>query len=66
MAMRSFNTTPVMRSGNLQADLGIDASDYNKVEITLKNPTTTPANANARLLFTLLVQIRHFVILISW
>ena len=49
MAMRSFNTTPVMRSGNLQADLGIDASDYNKVEITLKNPTTTPANANARL-----------------
>lgn len=49
MAMRSFNTTPVMRSGNLQANLGIDASDYNKVEITLKNPTTTPANANARL-----------------
>ena len=49
LAMRSFNTTPIMRSGNLQADLGIDASDYNKVEITLKNPTTTPANANARL-----------------
>ena len=36
LAMRSFNTTPIMRSGNLQADLGIDASDYNKVEITLK------------------------------
>ena len=49
LAMRSFNTTPIMRSGNLQADLGIDASDYNKVEITLKNPTATPANANARL-----------------
>ena len=54
-----------MRSGNLQADLGIDASDYNKVEITLKNPTTTPANANARLFVYLLVPMQHFVILTS-
>ena len=49
LAMRSFNTTPFMRSGSLQDDLGIDASDYNVVEVTLKNPTTTPGNPNGRL-----------------
>ena len=35
LAMRAFNATPIMRSGNLQADLGIDATTYNQIEITL-------------------------------
>ena len=47
MAMKSFNTTPLMRSGNLQANLGLNASDYNHVSVSLKNPTT--GNGNARL-----------------
>jgi len=49
MAMKSFNVTPKMRGGTLQDDLGIDASDYNTVEVILKNPTTTQGNPNARL-----------------
>tara|TARA_B100001287_G_scaffold272230_1_gene273623 strand:+ start:182 stop:988 length:807 start_codon:yes stop_codon:yes gene_type:complete len=46
LAMRAFNATPIMRSGNLQADLGIDASTYNQVEIILKNPIAIGVNAN--------------------
>jgi len=48
MAMRAFNETPVMRSGNLQADLGIDALVYNQVEVSLRNPSASN-NPNARL-----------------
>ena len=48
MAMRAFNATPVMRSGTLSMNLGIDASDYDRVQITLKNPTSS-GNPNARL-----------------
>ena len=48
MGMRAFNETPVMRSGTLQSDLGIDASDYNQVEISLRNPSASN-NPNARL-----------------
>ena len=48
MAMRAFNTTPVMRSGTLSENLGIDASDYDRIQITLKNPTSS-GNPNARL-----------------
>ena len=55
MAMRAFNTTPVMRSGTLSENLGIDASDYDRIQITLKNPTSS-GNPNARL-FTLLNQM---------
>ena len=47
MAMKSL-MTPKMRGGTLQDDLGIDASDYNTVEVILKNPTTT-LQSNARL-----------------
>ena len=46
LAMRAFNATPIMRSGNLQADLGIDATTYNQIEITLKNPLAVGVNAN--------------------
>ena len=46
MAMRAFNETPIMRSGNQQVDLGIDATTYNRVEITLKNPNTSGQNPN--------------------
>ena len=49
MAMRSFHLYPVMRSGTLNENLGIDASEYNLVTVTLKNPTKTNGNANARL-----------------
>ena len=48
MAMRAFNTTPVMRSGTLSESLNIDASDFDRVRITLKNPTSS-GNPNARL-----------------
>lgn len=48
MAMRAFNTTPVMRSGTVNESLGIDAGTYDRVQITLKNPTTS-GNPNARL-----------------
>ena len=48
MAMRAFNTTPVMRSGTLSESLGIEASDYDRIQITLKNPTSS-GNPNARL-----------------
>ena len=47
MAMRAFNTT-LMRSGTLSENLGIDASDYDRIQITLKNPTSS-GNPNARL-----------------
>ena len=47
MAMKAFNTTPLMRSGNLQANLGLNASDYNQVTVSIKNPTT--GNGNTRL-----------------
>ena len=49
MAMCSFHLYPIMRSGALNENLGIDASDYNLVTVTLKNPTKTNGNANARL-----------------
>lgn len=48
MAMRAFNTTPVMRSGTVNQSLDIDASTYDRVQITLRNPTTS-GNPNARL-----------------
>ena len=48
MAMRAFNTTPVMRSGTINESLGIDAGTYDRVQITLRNPTTS-GNPNARL-----------------
>ena len=48
MAMRAFNTTPVMRSGTVNESLGIDAGTYDRVQITLRNPTTS-GNPNARL-----------------
>ena len=47
MSMNAFNTTPLMRSGNLQSNLGLNASDYNQVTISVKNPTT--GNGNTRL-----------------
>lgn len=40
LAMRLFSSNAVMRSGNISADLGIVGSDYNLVEVTVKNPTT--------------------------
>ena len=46
MAMRAFNETPIMRSGTQQADIGIDATTYNSVKITLKNPTSSGQNPN--------------------
>ena len=48
MAMRAFNATPVMRSGPVGESLNIDASDYDRVKITLKNPSSSQ-NPNARL-----------------
>ena len=33
MAMRAFNTTPVMRSGTINESLGIDAGTYDRVRI---------------------------------
>ena len=36
LAMKAFNQTPVMRSGTLQDDLGIDATTYNRVKVSLK------------------------------
>ena len=36
MAMKSFNTTPLMRSGNLQANLGLNSSDYNQITMVSK------------------------------
>ena len=47
MAMKVLNNTPLMRSGNLQANLGLNSSDYNQATISLKNPTT--GNGNTRL-----------------
>ena len=61
MAMRAFNTTPVMRSGTLSESLGIDASEYDRIQITLKNPTSS-GNPNARLFAYLLNQMRSCVI----
>ena len=66
LAMRSFNTTPIMRSGNLQADLGIDASDYNKVEITLKIRQQLQLMPTQDFLCILPILIQHSVITISW
>jgi len=40
MAMRLFSSNALMRSGNLSANLGVNGSDYNSVEITVKNPTS--------------------------
>ena len=37
MSMKAFSTTPLMRSGNLQANLGLNSSDYNQVTISLKS-----------------------------
>lgn len=39
MAMRLFAPNATMRSGVLSDNLGINGSDYNLVEVTLKNPT---------------------------
>lgn len=48
MAMRAYNQTPVMRSGTLSDDLGLPAGTYDRVAVTLKNPTSS-GNPNARL-----------------
>ncbi len=40
MAMRLFSSNAVMRSGNLQSNLGINGGDYNQVQVMIKNPTT--------------------------
>tara|TARA_Y100001968_G_C19453194_1_gene770177 strand:- start:4083 stop:5270 length:1188 start_codon:yes stop_codon:yes gene_type:complete len=40
MAMRLFSPTGKMISGTATANLGIFGGDYNKVDITVKNPTT--------------------------
>ncbi|MAI24289.1 MAG: hypothetical protein CL828_09540 [Crocinitomicaceae bacterium] len=48
LAMKAFNQTPVMRSGTLQDDLNIEATTYDRVRISLKNPTAS-GNPNARL-----------------
>jgi hypothetical protein len=39
MAMVATNTTPTIRSGNLQANIELNTSDYNQVQVSLKNPT---------------------------
>lgn len=39
MAMRLFSPNATMRSGVLSDNLGINGSDYNLVEVTVKNPT---------------------------
>jgi len=38
MAMRLFSSNAKMMSGNPSTNLGISGSDYNQVQITLKNP----------------------------
>lgn len=45
MAMRLFASNAVMRSGNLQSNLGINGGDYNQVQVMIKNPTTGSAMA---------------------
>ena len=45
MAMRLFSSNATMRSGTLSANLGINGSDYNLVEVTIKNPTAGSAIA---------------------
>ena len=45
MAMRLFASNAVMRSGNLQSNLGINGGDYNQVQVMIKNPTTGSAIA---------------------
>ena len=40
MAMRLFSPNGKMISGTLSANLGISGGDYNKVDITVKNPTS--------------------------
>ena len=45
MAMRLFSSNAVMRSGNLQSNLGINGGDYNQVQVMIKNPTTGSAMA---------------------
>ena len=48
MAMRSTTTQPIMRSGTIGQSLNVQASDYDRVQITLKNPTASQ-NPNAKL-----------------
>ena len=48
MAMRAYNQTPVMRSGTLSDDLSLPVGAYDRVAVTLKNPTSS-GNPNARL-----------------
>ena len=43
MAMRLFASNAIMRSGNLQSNLGINGGDYNQVQVMIKNPTTGSA-----------------------
>jgi hypothetical protein len=40
MAMRLYSSNGLMRSGTLSDDLGITNSDYDQVQVTVKNPTT--------------------------
>ena len=51
MAMRAFNTTPVMRSGTLSESLNINAGDFDRVQITLKNPTSPSGQASPNVRF---------------
>ena len=48
MAMRAYNQTPVMRSGTLSDDLSLPVGTYDRVAVTLKNPSSS-GNPNARL-----------------
>tara|TARA_B110001450_G_scaffold13655_1_gene12854 strand:- start:1248 stop:2378 length:1131 start_codon:yes stop_codon:yes gene_type:complete len=40
LAMRLFSSNAKMLSGNLSTNLGINGSDYNQVEVILKNPNS--------------------------
>ena len=49
--MRAFNQTPVMRSGTLSESLNINAGDFDRVQITLKNPTSPSGQASPNVRF---------------
>ena len=45
MAMRLYSSNAFMKSGTLSEDLGITNSDYNQVQVSVKNPTSGSAIA---------------------
>ena len=59
MAMRAFNATPVMRSGPVGESLNIDASDYDRVKITLKNPSSSAKSERSFVRLPSSVQFLH-------